>query len=66
MQQASFTIAKAIGLDATFEESPAVLQAKGIISKASVDLITDKQNLTNGDVYMLLKDTVGSLAGKEF
>ncbi|MEC0229784.1 FAD-dependent oxidoreductase [Paenibacillus alba] len=66
LQQASFTIVKAIGLDATIEEAPAVLQAKGIISKASVDLITDKQKLTNGDAYMLLKDAVGSLAGKQF
>lgn len=66
LQQASFTLVKAIGLNATLEEAQAELQAKGIISKATVDSIADKQNLTNGDAFMLLRDAVGSLAGKQF
>lgn len=66
LQQASFTLVKAIGLNATLEEAQAELLAKGIISKATVDSIADKQNLTNGDAFMLLRDAVGSLAGKQF
>jgi hypothetical protein len=66
LQQASFTLVKAIGLNTTLEEAQAELLANGIISKATVDSIADKQNLTNGDAFMLLKDAVGSVVGKQF
>lgn len=66
LQQASFTLVKALGLNTNLDRAQAELQAKGIISQATVDSIADKQNLTNGDAYMLLKDAVGSIVGKQF
>lgn len=66
LQQASFTLVKALGLNTNLDGAQAELQSKGIISQATVDSIADKQNLTNGDAFMLLKDAVSSIVGKQF
>ncbi|MBP1997087.1 FAD-dependent oxidoreductase [Paenibacillus eucommiae] len=66
LQQASFTFAKALDVDTTIEEAQAKLQEKGFLSKATIDGIKNKQKLTNGDAFMMLKDMAESVAGAKF
>ncbi|GIP39242.1 hypothetical protein J31TS4_25220 [Paenibacillus sp. J31TS4] len=66
LQQAAYTIAKAAGLTVTADKAAAELESKGLVTKATLDLIADKQNLTNGDTYLLLKDVLSRLAGAKF
>jgi hypothetical protein len=60
--QAEYTLALAVGLKpATPAEAEALLKQRGLLTAGSLALITDKQKLTNGDTYMLLKDLVAGL-----
>lgn len=66
LQQASYTIARALGLELQPAEAEAELESKGLIRKATLDLIDDKKNLKDGEVYMILKDAVEALSGVQF
>ena len=66
LQQASFTIAKTIGLDVTLEEAQSELESKGLIKKDTVDIIDDKNKLKDGEVFMMLKDVVETLTDTRF
>lgn len=63
LKQAAYTIALAVYGDTQLEGSLERLNGEGIITNASLLTIEDQQNLTNGDVYMLLKDAVAKLTG---
>ncbi|MFD0868260.1 FAD-dependent oxidoreductase [Paenibacillus residui] len=61
LQQACLTIAEAAGLETTREQAINDLLNKSIITQATVDLVADPEQLTDGEAFMLLKDTIESL-----
>jgi len=61
--QAAYTIALALGYKTTPEQAPALLQQRGFLSAETLKLIDDKEKLTNGDTYMLIKDLHDGLKG---
>lgn len=63
LEQAAYTIAVAVYGEAQREGSLERLTEEGIITSATIQTIKDQQGLTNGDVYMLIKDAVAKLAG---
>lgn len=66
LEQAAYTIALALYEDAEPAGSLERLTTEGILTQASLQTIKDQQKLTNGDVYMLIKDTVLKAAGKTY
>jgi hypothetical protein len=56
LSQACYTLTKTLGLDLTREQAQKDLETRGMLTKATLDTIAAPQSLTNGDVYMLLKD----------
>lgn len=66
LQQACFTVTKALGLHVAKDKAQAELQKKGLLTKDTVDMIENKEELTDGDSYMILKDVVESLVGIQF
>ncbi|MEK8131504.1 FAD-dependent oxidoreductase [Paenibacillus filicis] len=61
LDAAAYMFALLLKQEATQETAVDVLQAKGFLTKASVDTISNKQELTNGDTYMLIKDVYQAL-----
>ena len=47
-------------------EAQAALESGGLLSKATLGTIANKENLSDGDVYMMLKDAVEKQAGAKF
>lgn len=66
LQQASFTIAQAIGWHASLDDAQTLLESKGLLSADTVSHIKDKNRLTDGDVFLMLKDVVEKLTGFQF
>jgi len=66
LQQASLTIALAAGLEATLDNAQSELEKNGMLGKATVDGIGNQAKLTDGDVFMMLKDAVEKRAGVTF
>ncbi|GIP35750.1 FAD-dependent oxidoreductase [Paenibacillus sp. J2TS4] len=66
LQQASFTMAKAIGFKTTREQALTDLKDKGFVSSATIEIISNQDKLTDGEVFMMLKDAVESLTGQTF
>ncbi|MFD7524266.1 FAD-dependent oxidoreductase [Paenibacillus chitinolyticus] len=66
LQQASYTIALAAGLKVEAAEAQAALESGGLLSKATLGIIANKEKLSDGDVYMMLKDAVEKQAGAKF
>ncbi|MEK3882032.1 FAD-dependent oxidoreductase [Paenibacillus sp. PL2-23] len=68
LAQAAYTVALALyGEDeAKPEDALARLKSEGMWTEASLGTIKNEQKLTNGDVYMLIKDTVAKAAGKTY
>ena len=64
LEQACFTITEAIGFPSSPSEAESVLLKQNLLTKPSLDLIANKQSLTNGDTYMLMKDLKAGLTGK--
>ncbi|UQZ82563.1 dihydrolipoamide dehydrogenase [Paenibacillus konkukensis] len=56
LDTAAAMIAALLKLDASQGEALSALQAKGYLNKQTVDGIGKKQELTNGDTYMLIND----------
>ncbi|WP_145407335.1 FAD-dependent oxidoreductase [Paenibacillus xylanexedens] len=54
------------GASISLEQALAELQRDNLISDATLDGIADKNQLTNGDAYMLLRDVVEYHSGKVF
>lgn len=64
LEQAAFTEAKALGWNVTAAQAVQELQARGYLKKATVDGIADKQKLSNGDTYMMVRDLVDPFGKK--
>ncbi|MDF2723792.1 MAG: dependent oxidoreductase [Paenibacillus sp.] len=64
VNQAAWTIAKALGYTVTADQAVQELQTKGMLQKATVDAIADKQKLNNGDTYMMIHDLVQAVKKK--
>nr|WP_309491797.1 FAD-dependent oxidoreductase [Paenibacillus sp. CGMCC 1.16610] len=64
LEQATYTITQALGLTATSKEAQAKLIENKLLTDASLKLIADNQKLTNGDIYLLIKDLKVGLTGK--
>ncbi|MGG1555711.1 FAD-dependent oxidoreductase [Paenibacillus ferrarius] len=64
LEQATYTITQALGMGGTPAEAQAKLVASKLLNEASLSLIADKQKLTNGDTYVLIKDLKVGLTGK--
>ncbi|MFH5182276.1 FAD-dependent oxidoreductase [Paenibacillus sp. TAB 01] len=56
LDQAAQLGAALLKVDAPQGTALQVLQAQGVLSKATVDGISNKQELTNGDTYMIVRD----------
>ncbi|MFD0961155.1 FAD-dependent oxidoreductase [Paenibacillus chungangensis] len=63
LEQAAYTFALAIFGESERAAGLNQLKSKELISVATLDTIKDHENLTNGDVYMLLKDVIAVKAG---
>lgn len=61
LEQAAFIIAKTLKMDVKPETAAAELEKKGYLTKPTLDLLSNKQSLTNGDAYLLLKDLAAAL-----
>lgn len=66
LEQASFTVAKAAGMNVSLDKAQQELEAKRLLSSKTVGLIADKQKLTNGEAYLILKDVLEGLANVRF
>ena len=55
LEQASYTITQALGIKATAAEAQAKLMESKLLTAATLNLIADKQKLTNGDTYMMIR-----------
>jgi hypothetical protein len=64
LEQAAYTVACALGLKTAPEQAAAELQQRGYLKPASLTLIANKANLTNGDTYMLIKDLKDAVTAK--
>lgn len=64
LDQAAWTIAKALGYNVPSEQAVQELQTKGMLQKATVDGIADKMKLNNGDTYMMIRDVVEAVKKK--
>lgn len=64
LDQASFTIAKALGLPIQAADAQAELIRRGLLKQASLDTMSNKQSLTNGDTFMMIKDLEEGLGVK--
>jgi hypothetical protein len=61
--QAAFTIMSALDQGVVRETAVEKLKISGLVSEETLQLIIDPNKLTNGDVYMLLKDAIAAKAG---
>lgn len=66
LRQASYTLAKGVGLDVTIETAQDELVNRKLLSKPALDLIHNPDKLTDGEVYMILKDAIEALADVQF
>ncbi len=64
LDQASYTIAQALGFPVTIAQAQAELEKRGLLSQETIQTISNKQSLTNGDTYMMIKDLKVGLDGK--
>lgn len=64
LEQATYTMTQALGIASTPADAQAKLVASKLLNEASLSLIADKQKLTNGDTYVLIKDLKVGLTGK--
>lgn len=63
LDQAAYTIALSLKEGAAKEGALDMLLAEGIVTDATLALIKNREKLTNGDVYLLLKDAVVATTG---
>ncbi len=56
MDQAAYMLALLLKVEAAENNAVSALQSKGYLTPATVEAIADKQELTNGDTYMMIKD----------
>ncbi len=56
LQQACYTVTQALGMKVPLEAAQTELLQKGLLQQSTIDLISDKNSLTNGESYMMIKD----------
>ncbi len=61
LDQAAHMIALLLKVETAPEQALQTLQSKGLLNAATLDGIANKQELTNGDTYMLMKDVYNAL-----
>jgi len=66
LEQAAYTMALTAGLDASRSEALGLLLEKGWIRQSTIDAIGDRQQLTNGDAFMLIRDLVELYVGVKY
>ncbi|MDF2925056.1 MAG: FAD-dependent oxidoreductase [Paenibacillaceae bacterium] len=66
LEQAAYTLARAAGLSIKSEQAVQELTAKSLLKEETVKLISDKQKLSNGEAYLLVKDAVEILGNLRF
>jgi len=64
LQQACYTLTSALGYKVQAGEAQAELARRGLLSEATLQTIADRQSLTNGDTYMLIRDLKIGLTGQ--
>jgi hypothetical protein len=64
LEQAAYTILTAVEGEAVPAKALDVMMAQGYVRTETLDIIKNRSELTNGDVYMLIKDVVDALSGK--
>jgi len=65
LEQASYTIALGLGVQVNSpSEAQAALIKAGIVKEATFTAVKDTNNLTNGEMFMMLKDIKVSLIGE--
>jgi hypothetical protein len=66
LQQAAYTMARAAGLTLKPEQAVQELQANRLLQEETLKLIADKEKLSNGEAYLLVKDILAGLANLRF
>jgi hypothetical protein len=66
LKQVSYTISSALNLHVIPEQSLGILQEMKLISQATLDSIKNKESLTNGNLYMILRDVLAAKVGLHF
>ncbi|WP_438444275.1 FAD-dependent oxidoreductase [Gorillibacterium sp. sgz5001074] len=66
LQQAAYSMARASGLTVKPEQAEQELTAKRLLKPETVKLIANKQSLTNGEAYLLIKDLTEGLVNVRF
>ncbi len=61
LELAAYVIARALNWQETKAEALGELQKQGRLKASTLARITDRQALTNGEVFMLVKDLLDSL-----
>ncbi|QNK59643.1 FAD-dependent oxidoreductase [Paenibacillus sp. PAMC21692] len=64
LEQAAYSLLIAVEGEAVPAKALDVLMAGGLVQADTLALIKDRNKLTNGDVYMLIKDVVDALSTK--
>lgn len=64
LEQACYTLTQALGLAVPAVQARDELLRQNLLTQATLNLIADKQKLTNGDAYTMIKDLKIGLTGK--
>jgi hypothetical protein len=64
VEQASYTLTQALGISALASQSLEELLRNKLLTQETLNAISNKQKLTYGDVYTMIKDLQTGLAGK--
>ncbi|MFD0713000.1 FAD-dependent oxidoreductase [Paenibacillus sp. GCM10027626] len=63
LDQAALTIACSLGISADRDNAVNTLVDQHVLTSATLELIKDREKLTDGETYLLLKDAVDSFTG---
>jgi hypothetical protein len=66
LEQLSYTIIKAMNLKTSSKDAQAELENQKMLTQATIDSIKNKASLTNGEVYMVLRDLLGTSVNLHF
>ncbi|QGQ95431.1 FAD-dependent oxidoreductase [Paenibacillus psychroresistens] len=66
LNQVSYTISSALNISASLDQALGKLQEMKLVSKATLNSIKNKESLTNGNLYMILKDVLAAKVDLHF
>jgi ribulose 1,5-bisphosphate synthetase/thiazole synthase len=66
LNQAAYTVTSAIGMEVPLDKAISGLASQELVKQKTIDHIIDKQRLTNGEVFMIIKDVVERLTGTKY